>query len=101
MPSESTKSVANQEEIGTYHVQQYELHISTYEVEARGVVNAIRRVLDGDGSLIEPSPELCGVLDDRGIPVEEGSELAKALQELGVPMIESKIASICSVKKQA
>jgi len=65
------------------------------------IANAIRRVLDGDGNLIEPSPELCGVLEDRGMHVEDSSELAKALQELGVPMSQSQVVSIHSVVKQS
>ncbi|MCA9232261.1 MAG: hypothetical protein KDA57_16555 [Planctomycetales bacterium] len=100
MEHEAIPKAGDEYDIGTYRVQQYELHVTTYEVEARSIAWAIRRVLDGDGNLVEPSPELCGVLNDRGMRVEEGSELANALRELDVPVENSCVLSIRSVERQ-
>ncbi len=81
----------------TYCVEQYELHVTTYEIDAQGAAHAIRRVLDGAASIVEPSPELCGIPSDLGMTIEENCELHKQLQALGVPLTGTRINSIRSV----
>lgn len=99
MEHEAIPPAGDECDIGTYHAQQNELHVSTHEVEARSTAWAIRNILDGDGNLVEPSPEFCNVLNDRGMHVEKDSDLAKALQELGVPVKDGTVLSIRSVER--
>jgi len=98
MVSESSRTDApDDESVQTYHVGQYELHISTYEVEATSVAHAIKRLFDGDGNLIEPSPEFSNVVEDLGINAAENAELVRELRELGVEIEGPVVPSIASV----
>lgn len=98
MTSESfSTDVLDDEGVQTYHVGQYELHVSTYEVEGTSVARAIKRVLDGDGNLIEPSPVFSNIVEELGINVGENLQLVRELRELGVAVEGDVVPSIASV----
>ena len=49
-----------------YHVQQYELHYSTIEVEADSDARAVEAVLSGSGERLDDSSEYLEVADMYG-----------------------------------
>lgn len=93
----SSTDVPDDEELQTYHIGQYELHISTYEVDVISVAHAIKRLFDEDGTLIEPSPEFSNVVDTLGISVSENTQLVRELRELGVEVERDVVPSIARV----
>ena len=85
------------EVIQTYHIGQYELHISTYKVEATSIALAIQCVLEGEGELVGPSPEFSNVIDELGISAAENCELVQQLREVGIAIEGEVVPSIASV----
>jgi len=63
-----------------FEIEQYELHVVTYEVEARSAAEAIKRVLDGDGELCNGA-EYAGTCDQTGMSLENAPELAEELRK--------------------
>lgn len=66
-----------------YHVEQYEIHVSYYTVEAESKAEAIRKVFDGDASSTQTSDEYIQVFDDWGMDVRDPAfvkELEKTLE---------------------
>lgn len=82
-----------------YEIEQYELHISKYRVEASSEAEAIVKLLDGEADPVDNSLEYIEVADDFGMPVDENRDLAKQLHELGVPVSEHVIPSIRSIEE--
>ena len=85
----------------TYEIEQYELHVQTYEVEADNEAEAIAKLFNGKAEPMDDSLEYVEVCEDRGLPAEEHRELAEELQSFGVSMDEHVIPSIRSVVKVA
>lgn len=82
-----------------YEIEQYELHISKYRVEANSEAEAIVKLLDGEADPMDDSLEYIEVADGFGMPVDENRELAEQLHELGVPVGEHVIPSIRSIEE--
>ena len=57
-----------------FEVQQYEVHVSTYRIEADDEAEAIAKLYSGDGEMV--SFEFAGIADDVGMSVSENPELA-------------------------
>jgi hypothetical protein len=55
----------------TYQIAQYETHTQGYTVEADNPKEALQKIMDGEGDIIEGSLEYCEVDDTKGMPVEE------------------------------
>lgn len=81
-----------------YLVEQYELHVSTYEAITSNAAEAIAKVLDGEAEMVEDSTEYVEICDAFGMPVEGNEELAAQLSEMNVQVDEDKIPSIRSVR---
>ena len=82
----------------TFEVQQYEVHVSTYRIEADDEAEAIAKLYAGDDEMV--SFEFAGIADDLGMPVSENPELACRLFDLGVLQSDDTIIrSIRSVKQ--
>lgn len=79
-----------------FEIEQYELHIMKYQIEAKDEAEAIARVLDGETEPVDNSLEFVEVAQDIGLSAEEHGELAKELRKRGVPVDEA-IPSIRSV----
>jgi len=80
----------------TYEVEQYELHITKYRVQAENEADAIVKLLDGEAEAVDNSGEYVEIADDYGLPADEDQELADQLRNLGVP-VDEVIPSIRSV----
>ena len=68
----------------TYEIEQYELHVMTYRVEAANEAQAIARVLNGTALPVDGSLEYVEVAEDCGLPADESQGLAEALRDLGI-----------------
>ena len=68
----------------TYEVEQYELHVQKYRVEAANEAEAIAKLFQGESEPVCQGQEFVEVADDFGLPVDEYRELADALRNLGV-----------------
>lgn len=81
-----------------YEIEQYELHVMKYRVQAENEIEAIIRLLDGEAEPVDDGLEYIEVAEDFGLPVDEHRELAAQLSDLGVPVGEYVIPSIRSVE---
>lgn len=84
-----------------YEIEQYELHTSTFRVEAANEAEAIAKLLDGEAASVDNSQSFIEVAEDFGLPVDEYRDLAKQLVKLGVPVGEHVIPSIRSIEEVA
>lgn len=84
--------------MGRFEIEQYELHVATYEVEALSAADAIRRLFDGDGTLLDGS-EYIGTCEEVGLSLDDDPELAEELRRLGVKLKGSIVPSIGSVRR--
>ena len=82
-----------------YEIEVYELHVGTYQIDARSTADAIKRLFDGDGDLLNGS-EYIGLCEEKGLPVDENSQLAQELRQLGVPLDASVIPSIRNIRQK-
>jgi len=85
--------------VARFEIEQYELHVVTYEVEAGSAAEAIARVFDGDGDMFNGS-EYVGTCDQTGMSVEDAPKLAEELRKLGVQLRGCMIRSIRSVRRR-
>lgn len=83
----------------TFEIEQYEVHVQRYQVEANGEAEAIRKLFDGQAVAVDNSLELVEVCEDLGLPVDEYPNLAEQLQSLGVTLHDDVIPSIRSVEQ--
>jgi hypothetical protein len=67
-----------------FEVEQYELHVIKYRIEAENEAQAVKKVFDGVALPVDNSLEYIEVADDYGLPVDEHRELADQLRALGV-----------------
>lgn len=80
-----------------YEIEQYELHTTTYQVEADDPAEAIVKLLDGEADPVDNSQEYIEIADERGLLVADHPELAEKLRAQGVPVEDQIIPSIRSV----
>ena len=83
----------------TFEIEQYELHVMKYRVQAENEAHAIVRLLDGEADAVDNGLEYIEVADDCGLPVDEYRELADQLTALGVPVGEHVIPSIRNIEE--
>ena len=82
-----------------YEIEQYEIHVQTYEVEADSEAQAIAKLFGGEAEPVDDSLEYIEVCEDLGLPVEEYPEIADQLRSLGVTVDEAVIPSIRSIER--
>lgn len=80
-----------------YEIEQFELHIMRYRVEADTEAEAIAKLFEGEDEPVEQSQEYVEVAEDFGMPVEKNQELTEGLRSLGIPVGEAVIPSIRSI----
>ena len=68
----------------TFEIEQYELHTAKYRIEANSEGEALGKLYEGEGELVEDSMEFIEVADDYGLPADEFPDLVRALAKLGV-----------------
>ena len=81
-----------------YEIEQYEICITKYRVEASSEAEAIAKLFDGGAEVVDNSHEYIEVAEDCGLPADEHQELAAELRELGVP-VDEIVPSIRSVEQ--
>lgn len=72
----------------TFEIEQYEICLTKYRVEASSEAEAIAKLLDGEAEAIDNSHEYVEIAEDCGLPADEYPELTAALRELDVPIHE-------------
>ncbi len=82
-----------------YEIEQYELHVMKYRIEAASEADAVAKLLDGEAEPVDGSLEYVEVAEDSGLPVDECQYLADELREVGVPVGEHVIPSIRSIRE--
>jgi hypothetical protein len=82
----------------TYEIEQYELHVSKYRVEAATEAEAIGKVFQGEGEAVDNSLEYIEVAEDFGLPADEYPDLARALRKQNI-WVDAVIPSIRSIEK--
>lgn len=82
-----------------FEIEQFELHVMRYRVEAENEAQAVAKLFDGEAEPVEQSQEYIEVAEDFGMPVDEHRDIADGLRELGVAVGEAIIPSIRSIVK--
>ena len=82
----------------TYEVEQYEICVTTYRVEAASEAEAIAKLFDGGADAVDNSHEYIEVAEHCGLPADEHRELAEELRKLGVP-VDEIIPSIRNIEE--
>jgi len=84
----------------TYEIEQYEIYVQRYRIEATDEVHAITRLFGGEAKPVENSLEYVEVSHDNGLSPDEDWELAQALWDAGaITAIDLVIPSIRSIKQ--
>jgi hypothetical protein len=82
-----------------FEIEQYEIYVSKYRVEAESEAAAIQKLFDGENEPVDDSLEYVEVGEDIGLPVDEYRQLAEELRALGVSVGEDVIPSIRSIEE--
>lgn len=81
-----------------FEIEQYEICVTKYRVEASSEGEAIAKLLDGGADAVDNSHEYLEVAEDCGLPADEHQQLAEELRELGV-LVGEIIPSIRSIEQ--
>lgn len=81
-----------------YEIEQYEICITKYRVEASSEAEAIATLLDAGADAVDNSHEYVETAEDFGLPADEYQDLAAELRSLGVP-VDEIISTIRSVEQ--
>lgn len=81
-----------------YEIEQYELHMMKFHVEANSPAEAIERLFRGELEALDNSMEFVEIADDYGMPADEHRELADKLRELDI-YVDEVIPSIRSINE--
>jgi hypothetical protein len=79
-----------------YEIEQYELHVQKYRVEAASEAEAVAKLLDGDAEAVDNGLEYIEVAEDFGLSADDNRDLAEALRDRGLA-IGDVIHSIRSI----
>ena len=80
----------------TFEIEQYELHVMRYRVEADSEAEAICKLFNTEADQVDGSLEYVEICEDKGI---EHRELADQLRLLDMPVDGAIIPSIRSIKR--
>ena len=83
----------------TFEIEQYELHVQHYRIEADSEAQAICRLFSNEADPVDDSLEYVEICEDRGLPAQEYREIAEQIRSLGVTVDEHVIPSIRSIKR--
>lgn len=82
-----------------YEIEQYEIHVAKYRVEAEGEAAAIQKLFDGENEPVDDSLAYVETAEDIGLPVDEYREMADELRALGVSVGHDVIDSIRNIEE--
>lgn len=85
----------------TYEIEQYELHVTKFRVQATDEADAVLKLFAGlEAEPVDNSTELVQVADDYGMGINDNRDLADRLFDLGIIKPEdSVIPSIRSISQ--
>ena len=83
----------------TYQIEQYELHVTKYRIEADDETEAIAKLFAGEADPMDNSTEYIEVAEDYGMPAERNEELAAQLRKRGITAVADIIPSIRSIEE--
>ena len=83
----------------TYEIEQYEIHVQKYTVEAANEAEAIAKLFDGLAEPVDNGLEYVEIAEDHGLAVDDHPALAEALRALGVPVDGQVIPSIRCIEE--
>ena len=81
-----------------YEIEQYEICITKYRIEASSEAEAIAKLFDGGADAVDNSHEYIETAEECGLPVDDYQQLAAELRALGVP-VDEIIPSIRSIEE--
>lgn len=67
-----------------YEIEQYELHLTKFQVEADDPADAINNLFLGQGEPVDNSTELVEVADKYGMSLDDDRDLADRLFDRGI-----------------
>lgn len=82
----------------TYQIEQFEIHVMKYRIEATSEVEAVLKLLDGEAEPVGQSQDFIEVASDYGMPADDFPDLAKVLKRRGMNVDEDIIPSIRSIQ---
>jgi hypothetical protein len=82
----------------TYEIEQYELCVMRYRIEAADEPEAIARLFDGQAEPVDDSQDFIEIARDRGLPAGDQQDLAASLRARGVT-VDGVIPSIRSIEQ--
>ncbi len=82
-----------------YEIEQYEVYSCKYRVSAENKAEAISKLLNGDGDMVDNSVEYIQGHDEMGMSVFQNRELAIELEKIGVPCDGEIIPSIREIEE--
>ncbi|MDZ4688379.1 MAG: hypothetical protein SH850_25170 [Planctomycetaceae bacterium] len=80
-----------------FQVEQYEIHVRTYDVVAASAAEAVAQVLRGDLELADGTADFVEIAEDSGLSLETYPDLAEALRQCGAIGQEEILPSIRDV----
>ena len=83
----------------TFEVEQYELHVQKYRVQAKNEAEAVVKVWEREAQPVEGSIEFIEVAADLGLSTANNREIAEELVRLGHTVRQEVIDSIRSVEE--
>ena len=85
--------------MAVFEIEQYELFIQRYQVEATNQAEAVEKLLAGEADPVDNSTEYIEVADNYGLPVDQNRDLAEQLRERGIAVGEDIIPSLRSIEE--
>jgi hypothetical protein len=85
--------------VPTFEIEQLEVHVVKHRVEASTEAEAIIKLFEGQGVVVDDSLELVEICEDRGLPAEDHPMLAEALRAAGIMSDQNVIPSVRSIEE--
>jgi hypothetical protein len=82
-----------------FTIEQYEVWSQKRLVEAENAAEAVQKVLDGAGDMLDNELEYIETCESMGLPVAQNERLADHLKQLGV-VVTDVIPSIRSIEEE-
>lgn len=80
-----------------YDIEQYELHVQRYRIDADSEADAVAQLFDGEADPVDGSLEYIEVADGYGLPVDENMDLVVELRNLQLTIGSDLVPSIRSI----
>ena len=82
-----------------FEIEQYELHVMTYRVEADTREEAIVKLLRGDGEPLDDTMEFVEVCCDEGMAADSAPDIAAHFAKVGIKLGGLEVPVIPSIRE--